>query len=112
MQEELEHDKPRDPTVNAAEEVWKVLAVSVDREVEGEDTMGVVHLPSFPMFLPVVSSNMQRTSQYPILMPIIVKPRRLSGTALALSMFGGHPRFAKCVAHYGIQCKTNIDEQK
>ena len=30
VREELEHDKPRDPTVNAVEEVWKVLAVSLD----------------------------------------------------------------------------------
>ena len=45
-------------------------------------------------------------------MPIIVKPSKLISTALTLSMFGRHPRFAKRVAHYGIQCKTNIDEQK
>jgi len=30
VREELEHNKPRDPTVNIAEELWMVLAVSLD----------------------------------------------------------------------------------
>jgi hypothetical protein len=74
--------------------------------------MGVIHPPNFPVFLLVVSSNTRRTSQYPILVLIIVKPRNLIDIALTRSMFGPYPLFVNCVAHYGVQCKASIDEQK
>ena len=63
VREELEHDKPRDPTVNATEELWKVLGVSLDREVEGEDTMYECRLGASENWRPIFLAILRLTVQ-------------------------------------------------